>query len=134
MGCCHRARPSGRDGRQETEKIVCRHSLDRLNASMIKQKKKKKTTALEALLCSAGQRINTANTRVYYYFTHPASGMWWPKKACFPSTTYIRRAQITEMHSVVVYRGGGLGSRGFTVIAQGRERGCVWWSKWVGIL
>jgi len=34
------SRPSGRDGRQETEKIVCRHSLDRLNASMIKPKKK----------------------------------------------------------------------------------------------
>ena len=33
------ASPSGRDGRQETEKIVYRHSLVRLNASM-KQKKK----------------------------------------------------------------------------------------------
>ena len=26
-GCCHRAGPSGRDGRQELDKIVCRHSL-----------------------------------------------------------------------------------------------------------
>ena len=37
--CCHRARPSGRDGRQDQDKIVRRHSLDRLNASMIEQKK-----------------------------------------------------------------------------------------------
>ena len=30
----------GHYGRQETEKIVCRHSLVRLNASVMKQKKK----------------------------------------------------------------------------------------------
>ena len=35
-------RGSGRDGRQETEKIVCRHSLVRLNAS----KKKKKVMTM----------------------------------------------------------------------------------------
>ena len=37
-GCCHRARPSGWGGRQELDKIVCGHSLYRLNASMIEQK------------------------------------------------------------------------------------------------
>jgi len=37
--CCNRARPSGRDGRQGLEN--CRHSLYRLNASMIEQKKKR---------------------------------------------------------------------------------------------
>jgi len=37
-GCCHRARPSWRDGRQDKHIIVRRHSLDRLNASMIEQK------------------------------------------------------------------------------------------------
>ena len=37
------ARPSGRDGRQDPDKTVCRNSLDRLNASMIEKKRKKKS-------------------------------------------------------------------------------------------
>jgi len=41
--CCHRARPSCRDGRQELDKIVCRHSLYRLNASMVEQKKERQS-------------------------------------------------------------------------------------------
>ena len=60
-GCCHWARPSGRDGRQETEKIVCRHSLDRLNASMIKQKKKK--TMLWTTLSHQPQTTHTKSLR-----------------------------------------------------------------------
>ena len=37
--CCHRARPSGRGGRQELDKIVCRQGLYRLNVGMIEGRK-----------------------------------------------------------------------------------------------
>jgi len=58
-----RARPSGRDGRQETEKIVCRHSLDRLNASMIKQKKFLFRHTIRSLSLTMGKK-ETTNRRV----------------------------------------------------------------------
>ena len=47
------ARPSGRDGRQETEKIVCRHSFVRPNASMMKPKKNT-SKPVDAYLASSG--------------------------------------------------------------------------------
>ena len=66
--CCHRARPSGRDGRQELDKIVCRHSLYRLNASMFEQKKKKKVYAMQ---------FRSANGIAFCHSARSPSGFWY---------------------------------------------------------